>query len=331
MKGAITKALITGSNGFIGTNLVSALLREGVEVRCLVRSPVREPVAGVRYYEIDYADVRSLIDSTALDDVDVVFHLAGVTKALSIEDFRKGNVMPTQHLIDALTARSAPLQRFVLVSSQAAAGPAPSPTEPVTENDPPSPFEDYGRSKLEAENLLREAALPFPYTIVRPATVYGPHDVDFLPLFKQLKSRLGLYPGNRNSYVSLIHVDDLVSGMLLASSHAAAADETYFVTKEVAITWRTIYETVAHLLDRSMLEINLPFSVIKMAGYVGDAASRITGTVPLINSRKIELSQPRFWVCSSEKAFDQIGFQAKIPMREGMASTLAWYEEQGWI
>ena len=83
------------------------------------------------------------------------------------------------------------------VSSQAAAGPAADPERPVSEDDPPQPFEPYGRSKLEAETLVREHPANVPWTIVRPSAVYGPGDGDFLTLFRQAAHGVGVYPGSR--------------------------------------------------------------------------------------------------------------------------------------
>ena len=326
------KAVVTGSNGFIGSHLVQALLAKGASVRCLVRSsPPTKPHEGVRYYPIDYADPQTLIDCGALNDADVVFHLAGVTKQVSLEGFRQGNVVPTRHLIEAITQLQTPLSRFVLVSSQAASGPADSADCPSRESDPPRPVEDYGRSKLEAEQLFGSSSIAFPYTIIRPPSVYGPRDVDFLPMFKQLQKGLGLYPGNKNSFVSLIHVSDLVDGILLAASSSKALNETYFLAREVAVTWQEIYGIAAEATQKAMVEFNIPFSLIAVAGHMGDAFSRFTGKISLINSNKIRLSRPKYWVCSPEKAHADFGFQAKISMQEGMHSTLAWYQNEGWI
>ena len=325
------KAVITGSNGFIGSSLVATLLEKGSEVRCLVRSEPRTSDDSAHRFVIDYSDPESIIQSGALESADVVFHLAGVTKHLTLEGFRNGNVMPTQSLLEALKKQNPSLQRFVLVSSQAAAGPAPSEFDPVTESQSPVPIEDYGRSKLEAENLLRDSNLPFPYTIIRPAAVYGPRDVDFLPLFKQIKAGRGIYPGNKDSYISLIHVSDLVDGILLASTTAAAANNTYFLTNEVAVTWRHVYKAVASALKKSIWEFNIPFPVIAFAGKLGDLYSTVSGTIPILNSKKIELAKPKYWICSPEKAIQELNFSAQVSMLEGMESTYTWYIDQKWI
>lgn len=331
------KCVITGSNGFIGTMLQAKLLEMGAEVRCLVRSesgarkPAKESTNSITQYAINYADPESLIHSGALNDAEYLFHVAGVTKHLNLDGFRRGNVVPTKHLVQALTSLQTPLKRFVLISSQAAAGPAKSATIPVLEANDPAPIEDYGLSKLEAENVLRGQALPFSYTTIRPAAVYGPKDVDFLALFKQLKNGLGIYPGNRNSFVSTIYVTDLVDGIINAAMHENTKNQTYFLTKDIAVTWHQIYSLIADLWGSTLREINLPFGIISIAGSLGDIYSKITGKITVLNSKKIDLAKPAYWVCSSEKAQKDFGFDPQTTLSGGLRKTFNWYKEAGWL
>ncbi len=327
------KPVITGSNGFIGSMLRNKLVAQGADVRCLVRSNPGSQTRSDGYtsFGINYADEESLVASGALNDATHVFHVAGVTKHLTLDGFRQGNVTPTRNLINALKQVNPNLKRFVLISSQAAAGPAASTQNPRTESDRPTPAEDYGLSKLEAEQLLTEASLPFPYTIIRPAAVYGPRDVDFLALFKQLKSGLGIYPGNRNSYVSTIYVDDLVNGILDASQHPAASDKTYFLTNEVAVSWQQIYQHIAAIWSSRLWEINLPIGIIAAVAKLGDLYSKATGKITVLNSKKIDLARPKYWVCSSAQAAEDFGFEPQTALAPGLQETFDWYKASGWL
>src|SRR5207253_1419218 len=89
----------------------------------------------VEWHVVDWSDPRAVERSPALEGVQLVFHLAGRTKALGLDDFRAGNVQPTEVLLAALVRRSTRIDRFVLVSSQAAAGPATSLAAPRRELD----------------------------------------------------------------------------------------------------------------------------------------------------------------------------------------------------
>jgi nucleoside-diphosphate-sugar epimerase len=187
-----------------------------MRVRCLLRAGTTAELASIsggaiEQFVIDYDEPRTLQRSAALDGADYVFHVGGVTKGVSQREFDAGNVLPTTRLLDALIARhpDGQLKRFVLVSSQAAAGPARSLDAPRDESQPGEPIEEYGRSKLEAERIVAAHGGTLPFTIVRPSAVYGPRDRDFLTIFKQARRGIGLYPASRGRYLSVIHVRDV--------------------------------------------------------------------------------------------------------------------------
>jgi nucleoside-diphosphate-sugar epimerase len=341
-------AVVTGSSGFIGSRLADALAWRGWSVRRLARagaSRAREgaaakssgapsPLGTIETYTVDYARPETLAESPALADADIVFHVGGVTKARSDEEFRAGNVAPTRALLDAVAARmTAPggkrPRRFVLVSSQAAAGPAPSRERPVTEDDEPRPFEAYGRSKLEAETLVRERAGGVPWTIVRPSAVYGPGDTDFLALFRQASRGLGVYPGPREARLSIVYVDDLVDALIRAGTVPAAAGRTYFIESE-AVCWRDVYRAAADAARQSLhVELDLPHWLLSMAGRAGDAAWRLTGRAMLVNSQKIALGTPQWWLCDGTRAREELGVVSRVSLNDGAKRTLRWYREKG--
>src|SRR6476646_3361105 len=163
-------AVVTGSTGFIGSHLVDALLARGDTVRALVRPEtlpeLRDP--RVEHYEADLLDDRSVRESRVWEGATHVFHLAGVTKGRTLAHFRAGNVFPTANVLAALAARSGVKPHVVVTSSQAAAGPASAPESPVREIDRPVPVENYGRSKLQAEQAVARYRDDLPITVLRP-------------------------------------------------------------------------------------------------------------------------------------------------------------------
>src|SRR4051812_16912850 len=188
-------AVVTGSTGFIGSHLVDALLARGATVRVLVRpeTPVERRDPRVPHWEADLLDDRSVRESRVWEGATHVFHLAGVTKGRTLAHFRAGNVFPTANVLSALAARGGRVPRVVLVSSQAAAGPAPSADAPVRESARPVPIENYGRSKLQAEQAVARYRDLLPITILRPSAVYGPRDRDFLAVFRQASRRVAVH------------------------------------------------------------------------------------------------------------------------------------------
>ena len=185
------RIFVTGATGFLGSHLVDALLKRGAEVTCLVRS---EAKFHSLFPETAPLLIRGDLDNTdalraGCEGADIIYHSAALTAARSRREFFSVNVDATQRVIEAASAASPNLQRFVFVSSQAAAGPSASGL-PKRECDPARPVSDYGASKLAAEEVVRQSGLP--WSIVRPSAVYGPRDTSFLTVFRI--ARFPLFP-----------------------------------------------------------------------------------------------------------------------------------------
>jgi nucleoside-diphosphate-sugar epimerase len=327
-------AMVTGAGGFIGSHLVEALLSKGYEVRCVDTCRIHhgaESNPDVDYHMIDCTDSEALSHYKICENVDVVFHLAGVTKALNLESFQRHNVRPTKNLLELLKEKSGRLRRFVFVSSQAAAGPAPDLDHPSTETDKPNPIEEYGKSKYEAECVVNQYGMHLPCTILRPSSVYGPRDVDFLQIFKHIRHHVSFYPGYRDHFASMIFISDLVDGILQASETQKAVGQTYFLSTDEMITWQQIHQTIQRVQDQRAMEVNVPRPIVDLVCKLGDAIMKWTGHRTIINSQKAALAKSPYWICSSEKALRDFGFKPRVLLDEGMRITYHWYKENGWI
>ena len=167
-------ALVTGSTGFIGSHLVEELLQLGYRVRCLKRKATKvEYIENlpVEFVDADYDDISSLY--SAVEGVDYVYHIGGVTKSKDREGYYKGNFELTKNLLAAVIKQNPHVKRFVLASSLTAVGPGTR-TKPVDETTPYHPITTYGRSKMEAEKECLSKVSEIPITIIRPPAVYGP-------------------------------------------------------------------------------------------------------------------------------------------------------------
>ena len=326
-------AVVTGSSGFIGSHLVDALLERGATVRALVREESsrasRDPRVG--YWSADLLDDRSVRESPVWTGATHVFHVGGVTKRRTLAQFRDGNVIPTANIVSALAAREVPLKRFVLISSQAAAGPATEREHPVREDDALRPIEAYGQSKREAEDATRRYASTLPITILRPGAVYGPRDVDFLNVFKEATRRIAFFAAPRDQEISIVHVRDLVRAILLAAERPEASGRTYFAAAETPVTWRTIYATIASIAGSKPIGIQVPGPFLSLAGRAGNLFSMVTGRPVLLNANKIALSRPQWWLCDSSRIARELGWRAEIPLLDGLRETYLWYLQAGWL
>jgi nucleoside-diphosphate-sugar epimerase len=324
--------IVTGATGFIGSHLVDALVEAGEEVRCLVRSPgpVDSPRAA-RYHVANFCRADLGVADSVFDGVDVVYHLAGATRATSEAAFREANVEITKRLIDRAGRAGSP-PRFVYVSSQAAAGPTPAGQGPLSENERPAPVEAYGRSKLEAERVVESRSSEIPVTILRPVAVYGPRDRDFLPVFRLMRRGIAIYPGIRDATVTTILVDDLVRGIIDAARSPRTVGQTYFMGNSTFATWREIYREVADAVGRNkMTEVDIPLPLVQIGSVAGSLVGLLMRRPPLLSVGKAALAAPRFWTCSSARANTDFGFAATTSLHDGMRATYDWYIRQRWL
>src|SRR6266508_2168624 len=147
----LTRALVTGGTGLVGSHLVEMLLQKGYAVTCLVRYPQRPhwlTGMNVDLVQGDCLNPESLVP--AVRGASIVFHLAGLTKAMHARDYYLVNHIGTRNILEACARHNPAVGKFVLISSLAAAGPSPD-GRPVRDTDVPRPVSDYGRSKLLAE------------------------------------------------------------------------------------------------------------------------------------------------------------------------------------
>ncbi|MBN8615289.1 MAG: NAD-dependent epimerase/dehydratase family protein [Deltaproteobacteria bacterium] len=323
------KALLTGASGFIGGRLRDALLERGLDV-IAIRRKGSPPSKKGRSVEAEYDDVAGLTRILETEKPDFVLHVAGATKGVTYDDFRKGNVVPTENLLRAVEAGHPDLTRFVLISSQACYGPSTK-TRAIVEDDPRRPVEFYGQSKLEAEHAVESRGTKIPWTILRPAGVYGPGDVDFFNLFKEAVARRNVFFGNRDQKWSAIYVDDCVEAILLSMTHPAAIGQGFFVEDGRTQTWVEFQNQIVKESGKKALTLDFPAFVVTLAGIGGELATRIDGKPRLFNRQKAKMGAQEAWIVSADKLRTRLGWSPKVEADEGIRRAFAWYRDQKWL
>jgi dihydroflavonol-4-reductase len=342
---AMTRCLITGASGFVGSNLAARLRAEGWEVRCLVRATSRvehlEPL-GVELARGRLDDSESL--AAAVADVDYVFHVAGRTVAFHADQFTQDNVEGSRRLAAAAAAQPRP-PVLTMVSSLAAGGTGTLKI-PRTEDLPDAPVSAYGRSKLAAEAAVLAAAGKAPVSIVRPPMVFGQGDRASLQIFRGMKM-LPVHPspGMRRFPVSLIHVTDLCDALLRVALHGERVPRTgatgsaagrpgegkYYVAADRDITYGQMGQLAAAAAGWTVLTLPLPRPIFWAAGSIGEVVGRMRRRPSIINFDKIREATARGWVCSDKKIRQQLRYTPRATLEERFAETVKWYREQGWI
>lgn len=319
------KALVTGATGFIGSHLVAELLKKGYDVTCLVRkSSNLRWIEGLKVNLI-YGDFREGSLEGLPEDIDYVYHLAGLTKATNEAEFFCVNTGGTENLLKALTSRSKEIKRFLFLSSLAATGPAEA-GRPVNETAKPKPVSAYGKSKLKGEEITLRYGNILPITIIRPPAVYGPRDQDLFIFFRMIKR--GFYPYWGKCYYSMLYVDDLVRGMIMAAESEETIGKTYFLSDKGIYSNDDIASEIMKVLNARVLKVRVPLSIMSiilgLAGIIKKDAS-------IINRDKLREIRYSHWVCDPTRAEREIGFKPKVTIKEGIKWTADWYRIHQWL
>lgn len=324
------RALVTGATGFIGSHLAEGLLRKGAKVRALARSADRlrwlKEIEDVEVVFGSLEDSESLM--RAVDDVDVVYHAAGIVKARSAAEFFNVNTRGTENILQAVMASKGTPPRFVFVSSQAAVGPSRL-DEAMDESAPANPITPYGRSKLKAEEAVLALKDRIPVILIRPPAVYGPREADLYMFFKLASRGVVPIPGFGDRMVSLTYVEDLVQGIILAGTQPEALGKTFFITSG-DYDWRELASTLAAVIGRGRI-IRLPLTALHMGAIFYEVAALFTRKAPALSRDKARELGQRAWLCSDRRAREVLGYRPAWPLKKGLSATAAWYREAGWI
>lgn len=320
--------LVTGGTGFIGQNLVKALVTKGNKVRVLVRKKSRLHVLNGLNVEIVYGDLNdenSLIAATK--NIDTVYHLAAQLGGANItyKQLYDTNVVGTEKLLNACLKNK--VKKFIHFSSVAAMGKV---RQNADEEAPCNPINPYDKSKLESELLIKKfiKKKKIPAIIVRPSMVYGPGETKTkAALFRAIKKRYFVIIGNSNNLIDMSYIDNIISGVLLTTKKKKAIGQTYILTDERAYTMNEFFNTVAkeegvkkpmHLPKFLAYLIAIPFEIL---------ARMIKKGVPLSFERIRTLTTSKSF--SIEKAKKELGYKPKIHLQEGIKRTVKWYREKG--
>ena len=325
------KILLTGANGFIGSFLTEKLVNKKYDVNCLVRSSSNiRWIANlnIQFLYGDLNDKKTL--RNAIRGVDIIYHLAGVTKAGRKSEYENGNYTGTKNLVDTILESGTKLKRFVFAGTQAAYGPSDS-LRPIGENKTRLPLTDYGFSKLKAQQYVESKMDQIPVTIVLPPAVYGPRDTDVLEFFKTVK--MGIIPqlGGKDKYASIIHVDDLTDGIIQAAESKNSIGQAYFLANPKPVAWSEIARITLDQLGKRAIRINIPYALVSTIAAFTEIQSRITRKPNILSRQKLIEMRQDFWICSSQKAKKDFGFEPKINIEEGIKDTLAWYVAHNWL
>lgn len=345
----MANAIVTGAPGWLGSRLVQSLVKEHTRgatkrsqglVRCLV-----QPAANTDELERLGPDVeivrgditapetlRPLFDGVGKGAC--VFHVAGIVHpGPRTRPFYDVNVEGTRNVVEA--AKAAKIKRLVHLSSNSPFGTNPSPDDRFDEASEYRPYMKYGKTKMLAEKLVKDAqtAGDLETVIIRPPWFYGPGQPPRQTLFFQM-IRDGKMPivGDGNNRRSMAYVDNICQGMLLAQQTPRAAGQAYWIADRQPYTMNEVVAAVEAVLEK---EFKIPCKRrrIRLPRFIGELATWIDASMQAIGlyHQKIHVlgEMNKTIACSIGKAQDELGYNPTVDLEEGMRRSIQWVLERG--
>lgn len=333
------QVLITGAGGFIGGFLVEEALSRGYDVWAGVRATTNREFLKdprIHFIELDYTDYDRLAE-TVRDHMgeygpwNYIVHNLGVTKSTNYINFETVNYGYLKMLADVLTDTACLPETFLMMSSLSVMGPGDEKGyTPFRPDDVPMPNCYYGTSKLKAEAYLQ--SLPgFPYTIFRCTGVYGPHEKDYYLMMKSISKGVDFAVGYDKQMLTFIYVKDLARAALdaveLGPQHKA-----YFMSEDRGYTQQEFRQIVCQALGRKhVLPVTCPVWLLRLVCTVGEWWGKVRLKPVTLNRDKFNILKQRNWLCDTTDAKRDLHFQAQYTLQQGIAETITWYRQAGWL
>ena len=325
--------LVTGATGFTGQALCRKLAAAGAHIRAIARPTSN--VSALNDVEIEWVRGDVFDEGTltkAAQDINYIFHVAAAfnEEMESIEDYRKVHVYSTQILAKLVTGKPE-FKRFLHVSTVGVHGHIEA--ERADENYRFAAGDDYQVTKLEAEQWLHQYASEtgLPYSVIRPAAIYGPGDRRMLKLFKMANMGFVLMLGKGKGMLHLVHIDDLVNIMLLAATHEKGQGEVFIAASdEGPISIIQMAKKIGKYTGKDPLTIRMPLWPFYLAADVSSAIFPRLGLRPPIYRRRVDFyTKDRKF--DNRKTRELLGYFSQKDYDTGFAETVEWYKEKGLI
>ncbi len=324
------KILVTGANGFIGSNLVKRLISEGNEVVGLVRrtsdlSFLKDMPAKLIYGDI--SDKDSL--SKAMNAVDMVFHVAGLAADWGpYELFERINYHGTQNV--AQVASAAGVQKMVYISTVAFHG---FDKINMTEESPVAKdLIPYAQTKYLAEQWLWDFQnqTDMKITAVRPGNVFGVNDRTFMLKYLEAMETGKFMEVNKGQAKTCpVFIDNLIDIITLVSREAKASGQAFIATDGLDINWHTFNTKLADALGVTLPKASIPYSVAYPVAKIYYGVHKALGlkSEPFLTPYRIN-NGGKDYHFSIKKLQDYFDYQPQTGLDEAVAKTVDWYKNR---
>ena len=316
--------LLTGNAGFIGGYLTSALIHDGYEVRGLDTHPRKDVEKGFTQFAGNILD-RDIVRE-AIGGVDSIIHLAAEHKdfGISKDEYFKVNVDGTSVLLDAASKQN--IKKFVFYSSVAVYGSH----QPSSDDTMPQPNNDYGASKLKAEEVIRDWARADArrrVVIIRPTVVYGPRNhANIFRLVKQVSDGRFVWVGNGSDIKSVAYVENVVDATAFLYTRFEEGLHIYNYADSPHLTTKDIVHIIAAKAGVKEPKLKVPWPIAVSTASIFDLLGKLTGfDFPVTSARIRKFNTP---TCHNAEKIFALGFHPRFTIEEGLEKMVKWYIEQ---
>lgn len=326
------KVLIVGAGGFIGGFIAREALSRGYETWCGVRESTSRRYLtdpALKFITLDYDDPQKLAGQIKDFNWDYIVYNLGATKCVNFSDFNLINYIYLRNFCEALITNDQHPQKFLYMSSLSAIGPGDEKTYTALNSSMiPQPNTRYGLSKIKAETLLQTLPAEFPWIILRPTGVYGPHEQDYLMMIKSIDAHFDFGVGFRRQMLTFIYVEDLARAIFDALENAPV-HRKYIISEPRAYSQKEFRRIVASELGRKLvIPVRLPLWALKIACKVSEKYGAAKMQPVTLNSDKYNIMAQRNWACDISDAQSDFGFNPQIDLREGIRRTVRAYRSE---
>lgn len=321
------KIVVTGITGFIGKNLLKAIVGDENQYVCLVRksSNMKElsRADNIKFLVSDFC-VSEL--TQIFQDIEVVIHMAGQIGAYGVtwEAFEEGNVILTENIVEACNI--AGVKQLIYVSTPGVIGFG---KRLSGEEEPYAPRNLYEQSKVMAEQAIIGGIKGTDYTILRPDFVYGPEDTRRIKMYKNIRDKKFVLTTSGTSHLTPTYVMDVVQGILKAVGNSAAYGQIINLSAETDMTVKEYLDVIADYFETKVININIGYWLsILLAGLMEKICNGILKRDSFVSKSKIDfLAIDHSTSCAMAKKL--LGYQAEYDFSTGFSATMKWCEGNG--
>ena len=171
----------------------------------------------------------------------------------------------------------------------------------------------------------------FPFVILRPTGVYGPRERDYFMMAKSIQSHIDFAVGFKQQDITFVYVTDVVQAVFLALDKGENGRQ-YFLSDGEVYQSTTFSDLIHEELGRPWwIRITAPVWVLRIVTFFGEYIGRMTGKVTALNNDKYNILKQRNWRCDIQPAIDELGYQPKYKLKQGVEETIKWYKDNKWL